>query len=384
MKILIRESQLKSIIKEYENGSCDFFKDITNRPDYDDVLQNKPDRHFKDLSGEIVLMGVEEYLRRCSTIQGVSYDEIVKIVNPVQVEKVLNAITRGIKLDLPMIDYVNKFQEGRHRMTAASELGCNNVKVAIFYKKETEDEDGIEFRIGDYNFPDVGRDEKGSYVKINMGEHKKVESVFGENSMDSVYDMFYGYSLDLEEGSLTWSAIKYISSIDFEDTPTELIDFLLNEITNNVTQSELDDYDYGYNLNTLVNDRDIYEILSLIETLNREKSTHFISLHQYLVKLFDGVITYIVNDENQYFTKYIKNGYDVEYVKDGRELIIKIYDNTTHEGNPDYYSYGYEIISEYGPIVNHKFTTKGDFVKSNDKIDTRVVNLYLDKFPFKK
>jgi hypothetical protein len=79
-----------------------------------------------------------------------------------------------------------------------------------------------------------------------------------------------------------------------------------------------------------------------------------------------------------------KVGYDVEYVKDGRELIIKIYDYTTHEGNPDYYSYGYEIISEYGPIVNYEFTTKEDFVKSNDKIDAYVVNTYLNKFPFKK
>jgi hypothetical protein len=383
MKILIRESQLKSIIKEYGNGPCDFFKDITNRPDYDDVLQNKPDRHFKDLSGEIVLMGAEEYLRRCSTIQGVSYDEIVKIVNPVQVEKVLNAITRGIKLDLPMIDYVNKFQEGRHRMTAASELGCNNVKVAIFYKKETEDEDGIEFRIGDYNWSDVDEDEKGQYIKINMSDHKKIESVFGEDSIDALYDVFYPFSLDLQEGEYGWSVIKDISLLEFDGDNTNLVDFLLNEITNNITQSELVDFDYDYNLETLVNDRDLYEILTLITTLKRE-TEYFNKLYTYLVKLFDGVITFMVKEHNNYFVDHIKDGYDVDYVKDNRELTVKIYDHTTHNGNPKNYNYAYEILSEDGGIVNYEFIDKQNFVDSNDKIDLRVVNLYLNKFPFKK
>jgi hypothetical protein len=387
MKILIKESQLKSIIKEYGNGSCDFFKDITNRLWYDEVLQNKPNRHYENLSGEIVLMTADEYLRRCASMQNVSYDYILnKIINPIQKEKVIDAMTAGIKIDLPMIDYVHKFQEGRHRVIAASELGCEKMKVAIFYKKQEYDDDySVEFKIGDYNYPDVETDEEGTYVKVDVFDHDKIESLFGDDALEGIYDIIYPTKLDVFEGSSS-SSVNDISVFDFNERPTRLFDFLSNEITNNITQSEIDYYDYDYNLGEIVKSEYVDEFLYMVMSLKNEVP-FFNKLYEYLVKLFDGVITYIVKEHNDQFIYHIKDGYHIGHGTEGRKKFVKIYDNTTHTGNPNYYSSGYDVLSEYGGIIkSFSFLTNGDFTnkKRGTEIDVRVVNLYLDKFPFKK
>jgi hypothetical protein len=46
----------------------------------------------------------------------------------------MDGMEKGIKYDTPMVDLVDMylFQEGRHRVIAASNLGCKSIPVYIF------------------------------------------------------------------------------------------------------------------------------------------------------------------------------------------------------------------------------------------------------------
>ena len=53
-------------------------------------------------------------------------------INKDNVNKLIQAVKQGSKLNLPYLDYVNKQQEGRHRVYAAELLGYETIPIAIF------------------------------------------------------------------------------------------------------------------------------------------------------------------------------------------------------------------------------------------------------------
>ena len=379
MKIIITENQYELIKRDIEEESCDLFKDTTGRPDYDDILQNKPDQYLKNLSVEVISMTPEEYLKRCAEMQGTSYEEQLRTIVPSKKNKLIDLMGQGVKIDMPMIDYVNNFQEGRHRVMAAKELGCDNVKVAVFDK--SGDEYSTEFKLSDYQFPDVETDEKGVYVKIDVNDQQKIESVFGDNSWAAIYDVFYPHDKKLNKGDHYWTPVRNYSltKFDFDEDPIQLTEFLMNEINSRITQDEVDDYEYD------VNNSDIYELLSITESLKGENES-IKKLYQYMVELLGGVVTYMTKQHNSHFDQYIKGGYEVDYVTEGKNMYVKIYDTNTYDLNPHDYNLGYQVISENGGIITQSyfdFMSEEYFIsRYSDELSTKTVDKFLSKFPF--
>ncbi len=343
MKILIEEKQLRRIMEELDN-ECDLFKDITNRPDYDDVLMDKPDKYMKNIVGEIIEMSPEEYIQRCADMQGTSFDEQMKNINPIRKEKVINAMSNGIKIDMPMIDYVNKFQEGRHRSMAAKELGCDKIKVAVFTKSNN-----VSSETGDVP------------TTIKYDDHNKIISVLGKDSIDAVYVKRYPFMLELEDGSIYDPATRYPEELKFDGYPNELESFLVDKVNNKI--SEYEDFKEK---NELSDYEDINNLMYQIRSMGKE-SKYFKLLYQYLIEMFDGILTNMSRKYNDRFTYEIMEPFSIEFKEDH----IKI--NTPEN---------FDWESLYGDkIVDFDFKTKEDFVDNDIPVD--LVNEYLRKFPYK-
>lgn len=127
-----------NIYEELLRESIDYgyFKDRSNIPDYDAILfglNNRLPKKYDNWVGEIKFMSGEEYFRECAKIAGTdvySQKEPLLIGNINEIEY---NMSRGIKYDIPYLNYVEKTQEGRHRVMAASNLGQSRIPVLVLY-----------------------------------------------------------------------------------------------------------------------------------------------------------------------------------------------------------------------------------------------------------
>jgi hypothetical protein len=136
MKKLIKELFRQKLL---ESESFGFFKDRSSIPDYDAILFGKQDelpQKYAGWMGEIELMSKEDYFKECARLQNTSYSDQFKYIIPDKVEKISVNMARGVKYDLPYLNYVSRDQEGRHRVMAASQLGQVKIPVLILDKEE--------------------------------------------------------------------------------------------------------------------------------------------------------------------------------------------------------------------------------------------------------
>ena len=159
MKILEIYNQL------LESVDYGYFKDRANIHDYDAILFGKqselPSRYARWF-GEVKWMSKEEYFGECARLQNTSYNDQFKNVVPSKVKTIEEKMASGIKYDMPYLDYVNKTQEGRHRVMAASELGQEEIPVLVLYaNKGVNDLSGM---IGKWK--DLVEVNGGYYLKI--------------------------------------------------------------------------------------------------------------------------------------------------------------------------------------------------------------------------
>lgn len=170
-----------NIYEELLRESIDYgyFKDKSNIPDYDAILfglNNRLPKKYDKWVGEIKFMSGEEYFRECAKIAGTdvySQKEPLLIGN---INKIEYNMSRGIKYDIPYLNYVEKTQEGRHRVIAASNLGQAKIPVLVLYLKE-EDElgeknhDKIEDMVNIWD--DLIKIKDSYYIKFsNINEYK--------------------------------------------------------------------------------------------------------------------------------------------------------------------------------------------------------------------
>jgi hypothetical protein len=140
MKKLIGELFNQMLLESVSRG---YFKDRAGIPDYDAVLFGKRDglpMKYSDWVGEIRLMSKEDYFRECASLQGTSYSDQFRYIVPNKVEKIEANMSRGVRYDMPYLNYVERGQEGRHRVLAASNLGMGKIPVLILYKEGGEEE----------------------------------------------------------------------------------------------------------------------------------------------------------------------------------------------------------------------------------------------------
>ena len=103
---------LERIIDKYA-----FFKPTIEMPHYNQLLEEG--------KAVIVYMNAEKYILECMNVHNY-YDSmqsyINKVISPSKVKHYRKCMASGIKFPIPVIDYVRREQEGRHRMLAFNDL----------------------------------------------------------------------------------------------------------------------------------------------------------------------------------------------------------------------------------------------------------------------
>lgn len=101
-----------------------FRDDKTDIPWYDNMMEN-PDyfRENKGVTFELEIMPPSQYLNACAMMQDSDMQRQYGMVDQEQVEALRKLVEGGTKLYLPILDYADRLQEGRHRAVLAESMG---------------------------------------------------------------------------------------------------------------------------------------------------------------------------------------------------------------------------------------------------------------------
>ena len=140
-----RVKNCKQFLNENHNSDilCDVFNlKTTGMAYYDGVIKNDGSQYKHPSPKDDIIINEQNPIK--FILKYITLDDYGKITkrtmtdpNYIQDEKILKIMgnmQKGIKYDTPMIDLVDKynFQEGRHRVIAATKLGCESIPVYIF------------------------------------------------------------------------------------------------------------------------------------------------------------------------------------------------------------------------------------------------------------
>ena len=98
----------------------------TGMPTFNELMEN-PDyfRDAKDMVGEVVTMSPDKYLTKAAEVLGVTPEESNFAIDPKRVKKYADAMRKGAKFPIAVLEYGKGNQEGRHRALAAKEVGID-------------------------------------------------------------------------------------------------------------------------------------------------------------------------------------------------------------------------------------------------------------------
>ena len=130
-------------IKDLKIMECPISSETTGMSFYDGMMKN-PEYYKKEkrLTFEIKYMSPDDYLKKCYEMHKeyskklgkeiMPYDSYLKeLIYPELVNKYVSMMKEGTIFDMPVIDYSQYIQEGRHRAMAAKEFGCEKIPVMI-------------------------------------------------------------------------------------------------------------------------------------------------------------------------------------------------------------------------------------------------------------
>jgi hypothetical protein len=163
---------IKRIIKEElqnnSNSSYGYFKNKTNIPDFDAILFNQLSnlpKKYHDWYAEIKFLSAEDYIYECAKLQDTTYQDQFKYIDKSNVEDIKENMISGVKYNMPYLNYVNKQQEGRHRVVAANQLGQKKIPVLCLYQDVIQYDNNISDKIGKWD--DLIKIDDSYYVKFN-------------------------------------------------------------------------------------------------------------------------------------------------------------------------------------------------------------------------
>ena len=114
--------KLKEILDnliESREGDRVFDKTDTDFPLYNRMLDDKEYfQRSKGVTWDIEYMTPREYMVRSAEIHGKSVESEYDFVSDERVKKYAELMRRGEVFPMPYIDYVDRYQEGRHRVLA--------------------------------------------------------------------------------------------------------------------------------------------------------------------------------------------------------------------------------------------------------------------------
>jgi len=64
-------------------------------------------------------------------MQGTTLEQQYAMIDRPNLERLKAIVQKGCKLPMPVLDYVGRVQEGRHRAVLAEELGIDRIPVLV-------------------------------------------------------------------------------------------------------------------------------------------------------------------------------------------------------------------------------------------------------------
>jgi hypothetical protein len=393
MKIQLTESQIKKIFKVHlrEDSSCDIFTNTTRRPDYDDVLNDITPRILKDLTGTIVKMSPDEYFQKCAQLQRTTVEEQYSYIDQRRVDSLIKKITSNIKVDIPMIDFVNNFQEGRHRAYVAKKLGCEQINVVVFTKSTRRpSDDDQEFTINDGKWNDVFTDNEGTFVNYDYTNPEQMNQFYAlfDSPMYGLTDVIY----DIMKGSKSWSKsiepgpIVDINRIRFDKTPEKLIDFMIDVLSQNISEEEYYEYNdnEGETLEMSLKYRDFDYLLYDVIDRWSEMKPNIEQLKNYIISMITGMYEYFKYMEDYHSLDYeLYKGYTIQF----GEGVIKLYvaDFKTFTGSVDTHENFKDVLEDENEFISeYTYQYIENYIDDNDRRElfVRDIDEYLSKYRF--
>jgi len=399
MKVLILETQLREIVNHYyglingrvqlrEDSSCDIFTRTTRRPDYDDTLNDVTPRIMKDLKGTIVKMSPDEYFQKCATLQRTTVEKQYSYIDPNRVDALMEKINANVKVDIPMIDFINNFQEGRHRAYLAKKLGCEQMEVAVFTKLvQTTDDDDEVITINDGKWDDVFTDNEGTFVSYDYTDRKQMEMFYSHfdspqrGLTEVIYDIMKGrevWSKNIEPGP-----VVDIDRIKFEKKPEKLIDLMVEVISKNIGEKEYYENkdNEGDTLDMVLKYRSFDELFYEVIYDWSDRKPKIKELKNYILSMVAGIFEYVKYHEDY---NSLEEEIDRDYKIKFGGGVIKLYIDDTKEfgSSVNTYQNFKEVLEDR--ISRYTYKNIENYIKDNYyySISVRDVNEFLSKYIF--
>jgi len=399
MKVLILETQLREIVNHYyglingrvqlrEDSSCDIFTRTTRRPDYDDTLNDVTPRIMKDLKGTIVKMSPDEYFQKCATLQRTTVEKQYSYIDPNRVDALMEKINANVKVDIPMIDFINNFQEGRHRAYLAKKLGCEQMEVAVFTKLvQTTDDDDEVITINDGKWDDVFTDNEGTFVSYDYTDRKQMEMFYSlfdspqRGLTEVIYDIMKGrevWSKNIEPGP-----VVDIDRIKFEKKPEKLIDLMVEVISKNIGEKEYYENkdNEGDTLDMVLKYRSFDELFYEVIYDWSDRKPKIKELKNYILSMVAGIFEYVKYHEDY---NSLEEEIDRDYKIKFGGGVIKLYIDDTKEfgSSVNTYQNFKEVLEDR--ISRYTYKNIENYIKDNYyySISVRDVNEFLSKYIF--
>lgn len=226
LKFSIKNLLIENLLEQ----SSKFIKPEIDIPVYQKMLSGDLDslpEKFRGYEVEVKYMTADEYLYEVAKLQGTSYEEQLKIIYQPNIKKILSNMSSGTVYNMGYLNYVDKDQEGRHRMVAASKLGGDKLPVLIITKSEENKGEGFT-KVYDLS-------NHKSYMKfINLFDediHKIIDNYLYDEMSDGKYN--------INPNDETY----YLSNLEFDSLPDNLTDIVKTELSKLDKETILGYYD---------------------------------------------------------------------------------------------------------------------------------------------
>lgn len=163
-------NQLNIIYASIMSGNDVFDMSTTGMSMYDNFLNEKDAKYMKynkKKLGEVVYMSPDEYIKRCAydIFEKSDLSGTLNAVNNELVDTYANMMKDGTKFPIPVLNYAEHEQEGRHRAMAAKKLGINKIPVLMITNYDINADLGLPDNVSiPYGTWIAVRDENGDYV----------------------------------------------------------------------------------------------------------------------------------------------------------------------------------------------------------------------------
>lgn len=216
-------------VPRYEDATIALNSKAENQPRdekgrWTDIVGNETyDESLKDL-GQIKTYEIDAYINECAKNMNVNTDELIASRHDVALEKIIELMVQGTKLNIPYLHYYksgNFNQDGLHRAIAAKSLGDKIMPVFVVDERnKAENEINLDE-------PDA-RIEKDEDMKLNqlwqLFNKKEAMNKKGENEMAEkvdkrkLIDEIGGILKGKVDDELIRTIIKKAEEIGYEDS----------------------------------------------------------------------------------------------------------------------------------------------------------------------